>query len=271
MKKFLKLFLAIVLIFITLGIVFYLVDTTRVNNGEEPIFTFFHKIVDGVDYSKNIDIGLGYKIIRYDIEEEEIVKSGSIFMDEMLPDVEIGIDSVVNDSFVSGESGEEEKVKITTFGESYKDVVFIEGLEEQISVKEINSKLGYTMSYYYDLFEYTGFEDYDSYLWHLSSGEDKAIMTVYDISNEELYEESLEKIKKDDLFDEISGEANSIIKNVYYRAFEDDSIPKVNYIYLIELENLKFMVDLYYNQEASEGIGVYMNRMAKSIKNLNKD
>lgn len=271
MKTFFKIFFSIILFFIILGIIFYMVDSTRVKNGEETIFTFYHKIVDGIDYSGKIDCGLGYKIIKFDVSGEEIIKIGTLFMDESLPFFIKDVNNSVNESdIISGESGEK-IVKLTTFGESYKDLVLIEGLEEEINVKKINSKLGYTMSYYHDLFEYAGFEDHDSYLWHLSSGEDKAIMTVYDVSDEEIYKESLEKIEDEKLFEVISGETTPEIKNVYYRTFKEDEVSKVNYIYMIELDSLKLMVDLYYKEEASEGIGVYMNRMAKTIKSLSKD
>ena len=48
--------------------------------------------------------------------------------------------------------------------------------------------------------------------------------------------------------------------------FEKDEIQMVTYIYLIDLNYLKLMVDLYYRQEAEEGIGVYMHKMTTTIK-----
>lgn len=266
MKKFLKIFFFIVSILIVLGIIFYMVDTIRVQSGEEPFFTFNHKIVDGLDYSAKVDSGLGYKIIRFDIlGHDEIIKIGTIFMKENPPEFEKNLIESGND--VSGESGE--NVKVTTFGEKYKDTIILEGFEEEIDSKMINSKLGYSMTYYYDLFNYTGFEDHDLYLWHLSSGDDKATMTIYDISNEEAYKEALENIDKENLFEELSGDYNSEIEKIYYRAFDKDDAKMSNYIYLINLNDLKLMVDLYYRQEAEEGIGVYMQKMLKTITRSN--
>ena len=139
----------------------------------------------------------------------------------------------------------------------------LEGMEEEVNLKIINSKLGYSMNYYYDLFDYAGFEDHDVYTWFLSSGDDKSTLTIYDISNEEVYKEAIEKIEDDDLFTEISGDKENV--KLYYRAFEKDKINLVNYIYLMNVDNLKLMVDLYYKQEAEEGIGVYMHNMSNSI------
>lgn len=271
MKKFLKIFLYIVLFVLVLGIVFYMIDSMRVQSGENPIFTFHHKIVDGLDYSAKIDSGLGYKIIRYDIlGQEEIVKIGTIFMDETPPTIELDLDlSNISGDTVSVESGEDiENVKVTTFGEKYKDTVMLEGFEEEVDAKTINSKLGYSMMYYYDLFEYTGFEDHDLYLWHLSSGDDKSTLTIYDVSNEAAYKEALDKIEEEKLFEQLSGDYAPEVKKLYYRAFEQEEVQMVNYIYLIDLNNLKLMVDLYYRQEAEEGIGVYMHKMAGTISDL---
>lgn len=171
----------------------------------------------------------------------------------------------------SGDYKEEtsgEDVKVTTFGEKYKDIIMLEGMEEEVDAKLINSKLGYSMTYYYDLFEYTGFEDHDVYTWYLSSGDDKSIFTVYDVSNDDAYKEALDKIDDDDLFIEISGEQEITNSKLYYRTFEQDDVSMVNYIYLMDIDDLKLMVDLYYRQEAEEGIGVYMKKMVKTITTL---
>lgn len=268
MKKILKIFFSIILILALLGIIFYMIDTVKVQSGEEPRFSFSHKIIDGLDYSARVDYGLGYKIIRFDIMgHEEIIKIGTIFMDETPPEIELNMELSGNSGdAVSGESGDAiENVKVTTFGEKYKNVIMLEGNEEEVDAKEIKSKLGYSMTYYYDLFEYSGFEDHDLYLWHLSSGDNKSTLTIYDISNEEAYKEALDKIEEEKIFEEISGDYSSNVKKLYYRAFEQDQIKMVNYIHLIDLENLKLMVDLYYKQEAEEGIGVYMHEMTKTI------
>ncbi len=128
------------------------------------------------------------------------------------------------------------------------------------------------MTYYYELFDYTGFEDYDRYLFNIPSGENsgdyKSLLTIYDISDEEAYKEALDNISKDNLFEELSGDQNPQVQKAYYRTFKENEIEKVNHIYLMNLNNnLKLMVDLYYPQEASEGTGIYMHKMAKSIKN----
>ena len=269
MKKILKIFFSILLVLILLGLTFFMIDTVRVQSGENPIFTFIHKIADGIDYTAKIDIGLGYKIIRYNIiGQDENIKIGTIFMAETSPETISGIEvPSASGEIISGESGEMiEDVKITTFGEKYQDIIMLEGFEEEISAKDINSKVGYSMKYYYDLFEYTGFEDHDSYLWYLSSGDDKATLTIYDISNEDAYKDMLDKIEDEKIFEELSGDYSFNAKKLYYRGFETDGINWVNYIYLIDLNELKLMVDLYYKQEAEEGIGVYMRKMIETIR-----
>lgn len=269
MKKILKIFFSILLVLILLGLTFFMIDTVRVQSGENPIFTFAHKIADGIDYSAKIDIGLGYKIIRYSmIGQDEVVKIGTIFMSETPLNIITGKKvTSVSGEMGSGESGEViEDIKITTFGEKYEDTITLEGLEEKIGAKEINSKIGYSMTYYYDLFEYTGFEDHDSYLWYLSSGDDKATLTVYDVSNEDAYKDMLDKIEDEKIFEELSGDYSFNAKKLYYRGFETDGINWVNYIYLIDLNDSKLMVDLYYKQEAEEGIGVYMRKMVETIR-----
>ena len=236
-----------------------MVDTVRVHNENEPIFTFKHKIVDGINYSAKIDEGLGYKIIRFNVSgENEIIRTGTIYMDESLPEIE---PSVHQNNIVSGESGEIHK--IATFGEEYKDTIYIEGEQTEVSAKLINSKLGYTMTYYYDLFGYTGYEGYDYYLWKDSSGDDLSTMTIYDISNEEAYKQSLDKITEDNLYEEISGDQRG---KLYYRVSEVDGVNKINYIYIIEENNLKLMIDIFYSQEVEEGIGTYIRNMVNSIK-----
>lgn len=262
MKKFLKILFSIILLIILLGLTFFMVDTLRVQSGENPIFTFGHKLVDGIDYSAKIDLGLGYKIIRYDIiGQDEIINIGSIFMDETPPNY--GKDMELSDNVleVSGEI-----VKITTFGEKYQDTILLEGIEEEVSAKDINSKVGYSMKYYYDLFEYAGFEDHDSYLWYLSSGDDKATLTIYDISNEEAYKEMLENIENEKIFELVSGESVQNSKKLYCRRFEQNEVKMINYIYIIEFGDYKLMVDLYLKEEADEGIGSYMRKMIETIK-----
>ena len=259
MKNFLKIILSIVLIILFLGTIFYMIDTARVNNESEPIFTFLKKVIDGIDYSAKVNIGLGYKIIRFNMSgENEIIRTGSIFMDETPPIIEKNHNS---NNVISGESGE--LIKITTFGEMYKDKIMIEGEETEVAAKQINSKLEYSMTYFYDLFDYTGYTDYDYYEWHLSSGDDKSTMTIYDISNEDAYKDSLNKITKDNMYQELSGDTT---RKLYYRVSEEDGVNNVNYIYIIEENNVKLMVDLYYMQEAEEGIGTYMKKMTASIK-----
>ena len=54
MKNFLKIFLGLVILVVILGTIFYMVDTTRVHNECEPIFTFAHKIIDGIDFSAKL-------------------------------------------------------------------------------------------------------------------------------------------------------------------------------------------------------------------------
>ena len=45
MKKNLKIFFSILLVLILLGLTFFMVDTVRVQSGENPIFTFIHKLI----------------------------------------------------------------------------------------------------------------------------------------------------------------------------------------------------------------------------------
>lgn len=245
-----------------------MVDVVRVYNEEEPLFIIEHKIIDGIDYSAKVDIGLGYKIIRFVFHDEpEFIKVGTIFMEENMSNFRDMFikeeENQPNEEIVSGESGDE-VIKITTFGENFEDTIYIEGIEESVFVKEINSKLGYSMDYYYELFSYAGFENYDTYTWNLTSGDFKAVMTIQDVSDEEIYEDSLDKIGKDKKFEEISGD--SAYEKLYYKSFEENEIAKVNYIYYIYVNDLRFMIDLSYVQEAEEGIGIYMRKMITTIK-----
>lgn len=263
MKNLIKIFFSILLIVILLGIIFYMIDTVKVQNGEEPIFVFEHKMVDGVDYSAKVDIGLGYKIIRFNMFDEEIIKIGTIYMDETPPYVERK-EEHINEN-LSGESGEN-IIKVTTFGEKYKDSLYIEGMEEEVFAEDINSKLGYTMKYYYELFEYSGFETYDRYTWRNASGDLKSSLTIYDISDEERYKESTEKITKDDLYKEISGDSLTRFNKSYIKEFKENEVEKVKYIYILEINDLKLMLDINYPKEAAEGVGVYITEMINLIK-----
>ena len=79
----------------------------------------------------------------------------------------------------------------------------------------------------------------------------------------------MDNLDKENLFEELSGDYNSEIEKLYYRAFDKDDVKMSNYIYLMNLNDLKLMVDLYYRQEAEEGIGVYMQKMLKTITRSN--
>ena len=136
MKKLLKIILSIVLLLIVLGIVFCIIDSLRVHADEEPIFAFVKSIADGEDYSAHINIGLGYKIIRYEIPNQpDQIKIGTIFMKVGKPNIVENNTQESNSGEVvilveSGESGEsgEKIVKITTFGENYTDKIMLEGM-----------------------------------------------------------------------------------------------------------------------------------------------
>lgn len=273
MKKNIKVFFAVLIVIIVIGVVFCIVDTLRVHGDEDPIFTFAHKIIDYADYSAKVDTGLGYKIIRFQSQTQpEVLKIGTIFMSEKSPYEneenkkieEINVPNVSGESFSSGESGDTNN-KVTTFGEKYKDTIWLEGMEEEINAQNINSKLGYSMEYYYELFDYIGYEGHDKYIWNQISGDTNTTMTVYDITDEKLYQDSLEKIGKEKNYEEISGEGNSNIQKAYYRTMKEDEIQKVNYIYIIWIDNLKIMVDLRLPLEAEEGIGQYMRKMVNTI------
>ena len=207
MKKFLKIIFSIIFILAILGIIFYMIDTIRINNERDPIFVFSHKIIDGIDYSAKIDYGLGYKIIKFEFSgDKEVIRTGSFFIDESVPNVKI--DSKIS-NYISGESGE--LIKITTFGENYKDKILIEGEENEVDTKLINSKLGYT-----------GFDEFDFYVWNMtSSGEEKSTMTITNISSEDKYKEAIEKIQSDENYTEISGEQGEI---AYYKVTTTNEI-----------------------------------------------
>ncbi len=260
MKKLLNIILFIIFILVILGIIFYMIDTVRVNNEAEPIFTFIHKIADGNNYFAKIDYGLGYKIIRFEFSgDREIIRTGPFFIDENAPQVEPN-SPITN--YVSGDSGE--VFKITIFGENYEDTILISGEEREVDAKLINSKLDYSMTYYYNLFDYTGFEEYDYYVWNMTpSGEEKSTMTITNVSEEETYQEEIKKIQSDKNYQLLSGDQGEI---VYYKVTTENEKNKINYIYIIERENLKFIVNLYYPEEVSEEIGMYMKKMKESIK-----
>ena len=272
MKNHIKLIISVIILAIfVLGLVFFVVDNLRVHNEQNPLFTFYHKIVDGEDYNEKIDIGLGYKIIRFYYKNlPEQIKTGTIFMSEdmsYLIEENKQDEPKINNTVESGENKEsgEVEIKLTTFGEEHADTIMIEGQEQEVYAQKINSKLGYSMEYYFEDFEYTGYEDHDKYDWRLLSGDTRATMTIYDISNEDAYKEALENITKKDLFEEISGDNIKKKKKIYYREFEENEIKKVNYIYIMWIGDLKLMVDLYMPQEVQEGVGHYMHQMVNTI------
>lgn len=271
MKSFFKIFLGLVVLIIILGTIFYMVDTTRVHNDSEPIFTFMHKIIDGVDYSAKIDTGLGYKIIQIEtLNSRKTIKVGTIFMKEDMPNniIESG-DSILTSGDISISSGESESPKQTTFGEGYEDIIMLEGIEEKVYAKRINSKLGYSMNYFYDLFEYVGFEDHDLYNWMSTSGDMEAIMTVADVTEQNDYDEAIKKIGKDKELEELSGEGLiESFSKVYFKMYTKNEISRVEYIYFVELDGLRLMADLSYITEAAEGVGVYMGNMLASITKI---
>lgn len=267
MKKFIKLFfkfiLTLILILSVLGVIFYMVDTTRVNNDFSPRYTFLHKIIDRVDgCAIQVDYGLGYKIVRIEVpNSSDIIRVGGLTMDENCDEL-LGhyvptLEDLANE--MSGEKIAEEKK--TTFGEAYQDTIMLEGEEEIVDVKEINSKLEYSMKYYFDLFEYTGYDDHDNYVWNLMpSGDTKAMMTIKEISGDSEYQNLLKKIKSEK-YEEVSGEQAHFVKN--YMA---NKVPMKKYIYILQNETRKLKVEFQLVTEALEGIGVYMHKMLNSIK-----
>jgi len=260
MKKYLKLCFSLLLIFVVLGVIFCIVDDLRVHGDEEPIFAFSHKIIDGLNYSAKVDIGLGYKIIRFNSSNQpDVIKVGTIFMSETSPYIDNTEETQVDEM----ESGETE-VKITTFGEKYKDVIILEGMEEDVYAQNINSKLGYSMEYYYELFDYVGYEEHDKYVWNQLSGDNSSTMTIYNITEEKAYQDALKNIEEKK-FEEISGEGTDKIQKLYHRTLKENDIEKVNNVYIVWLEELKLMVDISIPLEAQEGIGVYMAKMVNSI------
>ena len=274
MKKKLKVFFAILLMIIVIGVVFCIIDTLRVHGDEEPIFTFVHKIVDYDDCSAKVDVGLGYKIIRFTSSNQpEILKIGTIFMSEKSPYDDINNENGSENVIISGESGEvtysgesgDVLAKVTTFGEKYKDMISLEGMEEEVYAQNINSKIGYSMVYYYELFDYVGYEGHDKYIWNQISGDTSTAIAIYDITEEKTYEEALSKISKESSFEEISDEETMQIQKLYHRTFKENEVQKVNYVYIIWLDDLKLMVDLQLPLEAEEGIGKYMNKMVRTI------
>ena len=212
------------------------------------------------------------KLIFSSPNEPEVIKVGTLFMSENSPfdnnDEEITLDEVTVVESGEGINSGDEVTKMTTFGEKYKDTIFLEGMEEEVYVEKINSKIGYSMEYFYELFDYVGYEDHDKYVWNLASGDIGSTMTVYDITNEDAYKEAMENIEKKDLFEEISGEESTSIQKLYYRTFSENEIKKVNYIYIMWLDDLKLMVDLYLPLEAEEGVGSYMRKMVATINKI---
>ena len=273
MKKILKIFFSILIIIVVMGIVFCIIDSLRVHGDDEPIFARIEQLAEGENYSAKINIGLGYKIIRYSaVNGSEVIKIGSLFMKVESPFIEedsaqegnSGEVVIIVESGESGESGEK-IVKITTFGEKYADTILLEGMEEETNVQDIHSKLGYTMKYYYELFDYTGYEEHDTYVWKELSGDLKSQLTVTDITEGEVYQKALENISKKDDYEEISGEQSERIQKVFYRQYNENDVNKVNKIYIIWFDNLKIMVDMIMPAEAQEGIGAYMEQMVHSI------
>ena len=282
MKKSVRVIIFALLFVVVLGIVFCIVDTLRVHNEEDPMFCFVHKLVDGADYSAEIDTGLGYKIIRYSIQEQpEKIKIGTIFLSEKMQDIienenvekvndEKEISEVPTQPIVEEASGEqitsgEQEVKITTFDEKYLDTIWLEGMEEEVYSQKIHSKMGYTMEYFFELFEYAGFDDHDVYTWKDASGDVGSKMVVTNISEEKAYLETLEKISKETTFEEISGETEGPIEKYYHRTMKENDVDKVNEIYIMVLNELKLKVEVTMPLEAQEGVGAYINKMVRSI------
>lgn len=271
--KKIRIILSIIFIFIVMSVLFCFIDSLRIHGNEEPIFTFYQKQISGDGYSGEVNVGVGYKIIVFNSSSDsQIIKTGSLFLSEESPfnNEEIIIEEVteLSESGDTTLSDGDKKENITTFGEKYKDKIFIEGMEEEVLAEDLNSKIGYSMKFYYDLFEYTGYEDHDKYTWKLTSGDVGATMTVYDISDESAYKEALENINKKDLFEEVSGDSNENIEKLYHRTSKENDIQKSNYIYLMKFDNLRLMVDLYLPIELEEGVGKYMHSMATSISKI---
>lgn len=271
MKRYFKIFILIVFVALVLGIVFGIIDGLRVHNDEDPLFTFYHKVIDGIDYSAKVDAGLGYKIIRYSYQNQpEIVKIGSIFMSEKMSYVieenNENLSELADNNIEESGENSGENVKITTFGEKYTENININGIDTEIYAQNIISKLGYSMDYYFELFDYTGFDDHDKYVWNQVSGDNKCSMTIYDVTDEKAHKELLENINKEGLFEEISGDGIQEVHKTYKRVFKEDEIEKVNFVYLIWLNDLNLMVDLYMPLEYEESVGIYMKKMAETIK-----
>lgn len=282
MIKYLRVFFALLFVGMVLGLAFGLIDVLRVHNDEDPIFAFSHRIACGENYSAKIDTGLGYKIIRYSIENEpEQIKVGSIFLSENIQDF-IAEAKAEEDTLpiekeglpeMSGESSGEEasgdtilkEVKMTTFGEKYTNTILLEGMEEDVYAQNIHSKMGYSMEYYYELFDYTGYEEHDVYTWKfLPSGDTKATMTITNVTEEKAYLDTLEKMEKDS-YTEFSGDKGPFVEKNFYKTQKENEIEKMSDIYLIVLPDLKLKVEMELPVEAVEGIGAYMNKMMRSI------
>ena len=80
MKKLLKVVGLILVILIILGIIFFIIDYSRVKNNETPLFCILKD--EANDGGTKIYLGLGYKVIDFHtLAEYDDIKIGSWFMD----------------------------------------------------------------------------------------------------------------------------------------------------------------------------------------------
>lgn len=171
------------------------------------------------------------------------------------------------------EAGETEG---TTVMDYRKEVIMIEGMETEITLAKVTSRLGYELEYDADSFGYEAEENTERYIGQNAEGESypNIYFTVTRVENGDVAEMSqaiVDEYKKDATGQTRKQKATignkehsyDATKITYKEGNNWNSILKESY--LIEQEGVVYQIDLGYFLEAEEGYGTYLHRMLESF------
>lgn len=171
------------------------------------------------------------------------------------------------------EAGEQDG---TTVIDYRKEVVMIEGMENDITLAMVTSRLGYELEYYSDYFGYEAEENTERYIGQNAEGESypNIYFTVTRVENGDIDQMSqtiVDEYKKD-ATGQVGKQKTTIgnkehsygaTKITYKEGNEPSSLLKESY--LIEKEGVVYQINLGYFREAEEGYGTYLHRMLESF------
>lgn len=83
-KKTLKIVLSIIIVLATLYTVMISIDINRVESFREPIFAISSELRDYENYSKEVYMGLGYRIEIDRVENQKIISSSMYFLNKVV-------------------------------------------------------------------------------------------------------------------------------------------------------------------------------------------